>query len=359
MPEKDRAFLKAKLDSAKNSPNKGDGEHWDEALRRKIISQELHGILKGADRTLKQNISAGYKKSDIDSWFSAKINEVKSNKQLNVKDKQFASRHLTLMRYAIRTCYETVTQPKSVAGGRLASSNCTVDQVTCAANTILTYSGIGALFPGPGDIIGAVVGAFISIGNCPCDSNPCQYAVYVSTPDVCYDQYAGLTFKVAGYGNAPNGFRFELYKSDNLSVANQLAVHTTSNNYYTFSDSELQGNSAVYIYVATNCGSGSLNYQPTSTAINIPYLGQPSFTMTGETNPYINSYQGYNLVGRNIQNTAWHIYTYGPTNGTFINQYSQSATVQWNSNPGYVHITADASTNCGTYNNGLYVTTHN
>lgn len=356
LSEKDREPLKAKFASVQNSPNKRNGEHWDEALQAHKISHQLYDFLKSSDATLKSNIQNGYDKAETDQWFVAQIEQAK---KLDAKERNFAVNYMTIMRYAVKTAYEAVPQPQLNSKARLASSNCTVQQITCAAGTIGTYSGIGALFGGPGSIIGAVVGAFISIGNCPCDSNPCQYAVYVSTPDVCYNQYGGLTFQVAGYGNAPNGFRYELYKSDNLSVANQLAVHVTNNNSTTFSDAELQGNSVVYIYVATNCGSGSLNYQPTSTAINIPYLGQPSFTMTGNTSPYVTAYEGYNLVGRNIQNTSWNIWTYGPTNGTFINQYSTSAVVQWNSVPGYAHITADANTSCGAYNNGLYVSTHN
>lgn len=360
MPKAGRSALKAKFDSLKAIPSSTNGEHWDEFLRRNQISKELHGFLKENDIIFKKSISNGAEKLETERWFNDKIVEIKLSKRLSTIDKHIAVRYLTLVKYSIKSYFEALTQQKGVSGGRMASGSCSLQQVNCAANTIATYAGIGSVFEGAGGAVGAVVGVLVSFFSCPCEENPCQFPIYVGTPDVCYNQYYGLKLEVAGYGNQGfNGFRYEVYKSDNLTQANQLAVHASNYASTTFSDSELQGYSLVYVLVASNCGSGSLYYQPSATSINISNLGHPQFAMTGSTNAQINSYQVYDLIGRNITNTTWHIYTYGPTTGNFVNLYSNSATVQWNANAGFVHITADASTDCGTYTDGLYVTTHN
>ena len=205
--------------------------------------------------------------------------------------------------------------------------------------------------------MGAIVGTFVSVATCSCDDHPCSYATYISTPDVCYDNVHGLDFTVAGFGNNSLGFQWEVYKSENMTPAN-LLVSRNSNSSVNISDAELQGNTAVYVRALTNCG-GILYTPPKLLLINLPALGIPQFIMTGNTNPYVNALEGYNLVGRNMQNTVWHIYTYGPASGSFVNQYTTSAAVQWNSTAGYIHLTAEATSPCGYYTEGLYITTHN
>ncbi|QHV97889.1 hypothetical protein [Spirosoma endbachense] len=357
LPEAQRAACKSLMDSMKAAPQKSVIAVWDKALTNKRISASLHGALKQFSQDRAEFMAKGADQASLDSWYQQRIAQTYANQSLTPHDREFLLKHQAVLRYAAKAFYEARLQPVATDSKARTSSNCTESQTSCYNEFIELFAGIGALFSeGAGGIVGAVVGTVVAIATCSCDSHPCTYSTYISTPDVCYDQYHGLDFTIAGYGNGAIGFQWEVYSSDNMIPAN-LLVSRSGTTTFNISNAELQGNTAIYVRALTNCG-GTLLTPPKLLMINIPYLGQPSFYMTGNTSPYCTAWEGYNLVGTNIQNTVWHIYTYGPSSGTFINQYSTSAIVQWNSTPGYIHLVADASTSCGSYNNGLYITTH-
>lgn len=361
IPKEYRELLRAKYDSLKSVKQPNNGEHWDQALSAKKISKELNQMLKSLDKEMKQNLANSSSKDDVESWFKRKIDETKKSAKYSIKDKHFSVKYLTILQFTFRAVYEAYPQPVAKTG-RIAGESCLGQNLNCAAGYIATYAGIGSVFGPDGGAAGAIIGAFVSMISCHCDNNFCSYARYVSTPDVCYNQYNGLTIRVGDYGTTgtgyAEGFVYKIYKDFNLIAANQLAEHIETNNFTVFSEQELQGYRSIYVTVATNC-SGTLQYQPATTPININTLGTPQFYMTGSSSPTINSYVNYDLIGRNLQNVDWNIWTYGPTNGTFIYKYPYQAQVLWNSTPGFVHITANASTACGSGNSGVYVTTHN
>ncbi len=367
IPKESRAALKAEFDRVGSLSNIEIGQYWDEAFQEGMISQPVGEFLKSADVTMRANISNGYEGSDVDEWYLNKIEEAKN---LDAEDRNVAVQHLTILRYTMKAVYEGFMIPEGDSRSRLTATNasCISYVIVCTFGYIAQYAGYGYKFTAAGDggasggVIGGVVGLAISLVKCNCDSSePCRSPLFVGTPDVCYSPSNGLTFEVAGYGNGAGGFEFKLYKSSNLSVANELAVHAVGGTSTTFTDSEIAGNNPVYIRVSTSC-SGGLKYdQPTATLINIPSLGFPVFTVSGNASPYVNSVEGYSLVGRNMDNTVWNTWTYGPADGTFVNQYTGSATVQWNSTPGYIHLTATTGgPNCsGQITRGLYVMTRN
>lgn len=357
MPKEGRERMKFKFDSVKAIPNKKEGFHLDEMLRKKLISKTTHSLLLDIERELKSNIGNGDTKDETSKWFESKILSIKINNNIHSEEKHLVIQNLTVLKYALQATYEGLI--KEDKSGRIQVSNCTIQQVQCAASNISTYAGVGSAFGSTGTAIGAVTGLFVALATCNC-SSPCAFPSFVSTPDVCYDPYVGLKVRAAGFGNTSDGFVFKLYKSDNLITANELAVYATNQNEYTFSNAELQGNNVVYMYTATNCG-GSLLYQPQPIAINITYLGWPDFQITGPTNPYITSYVSYNMVGRNLNNVTWSLYTRNQAGGTLNSTYINTPTawVQWNPYPGWVVVAGEAHTSCGACYRQLDVYTHN
>ena len=362
IPKERRAALKAEFDRVGLLSNTEIGQYWDEAFQEGIISQPVGEFLKSADVTMRANISNGYEGSDVDEWYLNKIEEARN---LDAEDRNVAVQHLTILRYTMKAIYEGFMIPEGDPRSRLTATNasCIKYVLVCTFGYIAQYAGYGYKFSeGEGAVVGGVVGLAISLIKCGCDSSePCRSPLFVGTPDVCYSPSNGLTFEVADYGDGAGGFEFKLYNSSNLTVANELAVHAVSGTSTTFTDAEIAGNNTVYIRVSTNCAGGLKYDQPSATQIHIPGLGFPVFTVSGNTNPYINSVEGYSLVGRNMDNTVWNIWPYGPANGSFINQFTESAAVQWNSIPGYIHLTATTGgPNCGgQITRGLYVMTRN
>lgn len=360
MPKEGREELKHKVDSVQSAPGKEEGFHWDEASKRNIISKLTGSILKDIEKELKKNITDGYDREQTIKWFDSKIVSVKTNNGLKLKDKHIAVRHLTMLKYTLKAAYESLTI--SDKSGRTNSTNaCTVPLLNCIVTNASTYAAIGAVFgTDAGAVVGVFIGSLLSISTCTCGSS-CTFPAAVSTPDVCYDPYNGIKFKVSGYGTNALGFRIELYKSDNLITANQIAFkQVSSGDEVTFSNSDLVGNDLVYVSVYTNCGGQWLN-QPKVVAIRISQLGWPDFTIAGPANPYITSYVSYNMVGRNLSDVSWSLYTRNQASGTINSSYLHNTTtwIQWNQYPGWVVVAGEAHTSCGACYRQMDVYTHN
>lgn len=372
LPAEIQKPFKAKIDSVKKAGIQPSIFYWNKLLDARVISNKCFNALNQFDRNLKNYCNDPSVNVDgLDQWFKNSTIDVKRNTDLSFADKDFIIRHQTVVRYLIKAMIASIPQPVAVKGGRVAVSSCIVTLIQCGVDTISSWSSVGAVIGSafsastgtiPGGIVGAVAGFFFSLFSCSCPDAPCLAPNALSTPDVCYNQFNGITFDLAGFGNVDptQNQGLELFIYSNSTLTNLLVHKLSTSSSINVSDGDLQGNRVIYVRAASNCGSnGGLLYANAAEVFNLDVLGKPSFYVDGNTNPVVNSQVFYNIVGRNLNTVVWNIYTYGPTNGTILSQNPSGVNVQWNNASGFVHLVADATSPCGTSSNGKYITTHN
>ena len=367
--------FKAKMDSVKKAGIQPASVYWSKLLDTRIISNKCYVALNQFDRGCKNYCNRpSVNIESLDQWFNNSIIDVKKNTDLSFADKDFITRHQTVVRYLIKAMVASIPQPIGLKGGRVSESSCIFTLINCGFDTISSWSAVGAVIgsafvtvpPGggtvTGGIVGAVAGFFYSLVSCSCPDAPCMAPNALSTPDVCYSQFNGITFNLAGFGNVNpavgQGFELKIYS--NSTLTNLLADKVSTSSSINVPNSDLQGNSVIYIRAITNCAQqGNMQYANAVEVFNLDVLGKPFFYVDGNTNPTVNSQVFYNIVGRNLGTVVWNIYTYGPTTGTVLSQSPSGVNIEWNNSPGFVHLVADATSACGTSSDGKYITTHN
>lgn len=356
------------MDSVKKAGIQPATVYWERLLNEKKISQKCFTGLKQFDTDVKNHLSkSSLNIEELDAWFKNEIIAIKKNNDLKYEDKDNIIRYQTMVQYLMNAEMKSIFQPTGIKGGRVMESSCISQIASCGYNTISGWAAVGGLIgsvaPGIGTtlggIVGGVAGFFYSLFACSCDSEPCSAPKALSTPDICYNQYNGIDFTLAGFGNvntSNGGFKLLIYS--NSSLTNLLTQKISTSSTIHVDNYELQGNTAIYVMAVTNC-DGIYKYANAVEMFNLSTLGAPYFYLDGNTNPSVNSQQFYQMTGRNLNSINWNIYTYCPTNGTILSQSSYGANVLWNGNAGFVHLVATANSACGSYSDGKYITTHN
>ena len=369
LPTKEsQRIFKEKMDSVKKAGIEPATVYWQRLLNEKKITSGCFTGLKRFDTDVKNYLSKpSINIEELDAWFENEIIETKKNINLKYEEKDYIIRFQTMVQYLMNAEMKSIFQPSIIKGGRVMESSCISQIASCGYNTISGWASVGAfiggIIPGVGNVLGGVVGGvagfFYGLVACSCDGAPCTAPQALSTPDICYNSYAGLDFTLSGFGNvntSSGGFRLLIYSNSTLTnlLTDKISTYSTIH----VSDSELQGNSVIYVMAVTNC-DGIYKYANAVEVFNLNTLGHPYFYIDGNTNPSVNSQQFYQMTGRNLNSVNWNIYTYGPTNGTILSQSSYGANVLWNNNAGFVHLVANANSACGSYSDGKYITTHN
>lgn len=251
--------------------------------------------------------------------------------------------------------YLEINVSKKANKNSKVATSCAVQIIECFFGNVATYSGIGIIFnpTNPagtgGSVAGAVVGALISFVTCSCNSSDCDYPKFVSTPDICYNQYNGLDFIVGGFGSSVNSI---LWQFQDLNGNTFYQKYTGSNALYIYNDN-LQGHQTFQVAVIGYCNGGI--YPPAQATIyDLNTLGKPSFFISGNTNPPVGPQQFYAISGRNLNTVTWGVGSIGQ----ITSQNNYGIYVNWFSS-GYAYLYANAQSNCGSNNSGLNVVVHN
>jgi hypothetical protein len=368
VPSNEKIYLKAKFDSVlatKINPNYI--QIWEKELKNKKIGDNQYKSLIEYDKNIKNYfLKPNFDENDFDLFQNVEILKIKNNKSLDIFEKEKIVKQQTIVKYILKAYLDSFLKTKISKSAKISESSCISTFASCVYNSTTSWVTYGNYASPPsngqqgGGLVGGLFGFFYGLFNCQCPSTPCQATATISTQDKCYDIYAGIDFNLAGFGNIDvntDGFRLNIYSNSTLTNLITTKVSPYSNIHV--DNSELQGNTLLYIQVITNC-KGVLLYANRIVVFDINALGKPNFYITGNSNPPINSSQYYNLVGRNINNANWTIYTYGPTNG-YINatQPNYGASINWNGIPGFANLYVTASSPCGTYNSNMYITTKN
>jgi hypothetical protein len=355
LPEKDKKILKEKVDSVKALKISDPNLIWEKHLKENKISNKTFQKLKKFSGDALRTINTDPSPDAVDKWFIDDISNTKKDKNLDRKEKEVVIHHSTLMRYAIKAFLENNISKNGVKNGKVQAS-CILELVSCFWGNISTYAGIGAEVGGPtgsagagvGGSVGALAGAFISFNSCTCTSESCAYPKYLSTPDVCYNQYNGLDFAVGGVSSDTHHLKW--YFTDNNGIP--FLIKTTTANTTRLYHSELNGRTYVEVYVSAECDGKS--YETLRVGINTDILGKPSFFISGNTYPTVGSPQFYSISGRNLNTVNWGVGSIGQ----ITSQNSYGIYVNWYST-GYAYLYADAQSACGSINNGINVVVHN
>lgn len=347
LPDKDKRILKLKVDSLKALKISDPNLIWEKYLKEKRISNKTFSKLKKFKDDALRTISINPSPEVVDKWFIDDISNTKQDKNLNRNERDAVIHHSTLMRYAIKSYLET-NVPKNVMKNGRVQASCILELVSCYWGNISTYSGIGAALGGPGSTVGAMAGAFISFNSCTCEEESCAYPKYLSTPDVCYNQFNGLDFAVGGVSSNTNHLKW--YFTDNNGIP--FLIKNSSSNTTRLYNSELNGRTYVEVYVSAECDGNS--YGTMRVGINLDVLGKPSFFLSGNTYPTVGSPQFYSISGRNLNTVNWGVGSIGQ----ITSQNSYGIYVNWNST-GYAYLYADAQSSCGSINSGINVVVHN
>jgi hypothetical protein len=347
LPEKDKKILKEKVDSVKAMKITDPNLIWEKHFKENKISNKTFQKLKKFKDDALRTINTDPSPDVVDKWFMNDISNTRQDKNLDRKEKNFVIHHSTLMRYAIKAYLETNVSKNGVKNGKVQAS-CILELVSCFWGNISTYSGIGAALGGPGGTVGAMTGAFISFNSCTCESKSCDYPKYLSTPDVCYNQYNGLDFAVGGVSSDTHHLKW--YFTDNNGIP--FLIKNSSTNTTRLYHSELNGRTYVEVFVSAECDGNS--YETMRVGINTDILGKPSFFLSGNTYPTVGSPQFYAISGRNLNTVNWGVGSIGQiTSQNYYGIY-----VNWNST-GYAYLYANAQSACGSINNGINVVVHN
>jgi hypothetical protein len=320
---------------------------WDKHLKEKKISKNTAQKLKKFKDDALAAIANDPSPDVVDKWFSDDIVKTKQDKFFNLDEKKAIVHHSTLMRYAMKAYLETTIPNKGGKNARLEAS-CTLQMVSCFWNNVSTYSGIGAYIGGPGATVGALAGVFVSFNSCSCDAEACSYPKFLSTPDICYNQFYGLEFAVGGVSSATNHLTWSFMDIGGTVFLTKDSFSNTTHLYH----SELNGRRYFEVYVTAHCNGGY--YTTARVGIDIDMLGKPSFFLSGDTYPKVGTQQFYSISGRNLNTVNWG----AGSIGQILSQNSYGINVNWKST-GYAYLYANAQSNCGSINNGLNIVVHN
>ena len=346
VPENERANFKAKIDSVKATRNSDPNVVWDKGVKEKKVSKQTSDKLKKFKDDALAAINTNANPNIIDKWFVNDIAKTKQDPSLLPEEKRFVIHHSTIMRYALKAYLETNTTNQNIKNGR-TSASCTLQMISCYWGNVGTYSGIGGYFGSYGTAVGAIVGVFISFNSCTCEAS-CEYPKFISTPDICYDQFYGLDLVTGGFGGATNHLTWTLTDPNGAVFLTRDSYTNTTHIY----NSDLGGRQYFEFYVTAHCGGGV--YSTARIGININDLGKPIFFFSGNSYPQVGSQQFYSISGRNLNTVNWVVGSIGQV----LSQNSYGAYVKWNST-GYVYMYANAQSNCGTSSCGLNVVVHN
>ena len=347
LPEKERTMLKVQIDSLKalkiNNPNL----IWEKGVKDGKIPRKVHEKLMKFEESALAVINLNPNPDIVDKWFQDDIEKSKQDKDLSFDEKDFVVQHSTIMRYALKAYLEMNVPVKNQRNGKVTAS-CTIQMISCYWGNVSTYSGIGSFIGGgAGGIGGAVVGLFISFDSCTCEES-CSYPKFISTPDICYNQYSGLDILTGGFAQATNSLFWEFANDQGIV----FLTRSSTNNVIHIYDSDLQGNQSFYVRVTAYCNGGG--YTTQYIRIDLNNLGKPSFFISGNSNPTVNSQQFYTIAGRNLNTVTWGVGSIGQ----ILTQNPSGINVKWNST-GYAYLYANAQSNCGSVNSGLNVVVRN
>lgn len=365
LPEDKRTEFKARMDEVKTLTEDIPFNHeklWQDAYQKGQVSASLRDEMMALSARMRIFFQVFTGRKSVESWFEEQKSILADKKGLTLSDKRFLIQHLVVVQYGVRSLidsYAPLANYNENARESAVQASCSVQILNCTASNVSTYSGIGALFTLPGAIVGAIVGAYVSISTCQCSVEACRYPKYISTPDVCYNSNAGLDFYVAGLTSQTESILWEIYNSPNLAEANLIWRERTNANKYHVPGSRIAGYSTIYMVAIGSCEGGA--YPTLTVQFNLNELGLPSIVVTGPTNVQVNPYSWvwYSATGRNLNNVTWGFSTFSGGNlGEVMQPYNNGAWVRWLT-PGYVRLTATATTPCGSASNGPYVIVSN
>lgn len=339
-----RIELKAKVDSVRSLGLSDPEIVWRRGVQDKKITNKTYERLKNFKESGILKIKNNSDFRIVDKWFVDEIMKVKEVDDLNVDEKRFIIHHFTIMRYSIKAYLETNEPEKTSRNGKI-TANCTLEMISCYWGNVSTYSGIGGLVGVPG--IGAIIGVLISFNSCTCEES-CRTPMFISTPDVCYNSSFGLDLVTGGFGASTNHLTWTLMDGNGIPFLTKDSYNNTTRIY----NSELGGRQFFQVSVTAYCNGGV--YPTSRVEININNLGKPSFYLSGNTSPQVNSQQFYTITGRNLSIVTWGTGSIGQV----LFQNPNGINVRWNSS-GYAYLFANAQSDCGSVNSGLNVVVNN